>query len=293
MDNRIHLALIKAGCFNYEYNKSFEEMVQNGTMPWPAVNDMNSFIHNNERLGCFIGQLSHESAGLCRTVENGNYSAKRILQVFGQRVKTEREAERLAGNPIALFNKVYGNRMGNIQSNDGSFYKGRGYIQLTGRYNFTQCSKAVGIDFKAAPDLLSKPEFAYIASLWYFVSTKVKGDNLFTLADTLNHKAITKAINGGYHGLMEREELSTRAIDALYEKREEVVGLINSADNGRWVKEVQYYCKLIGTLTGRVDGYWGPNTHRAIQEALGNGAAGVSNEDYWRLYDNAMGENST
>lgn len=85
------------------------------------------------RLQFFLAQLGHESSGLTVDEENLDYSAARLMAVWPSRFPTLAAAQPYAHNPRALANKVYGGRLGNIGPDDGWKYRGRGYIQLTGR----------------------------------------------------------------------------------------------------------------------------------------------------------------
>ncbi len=89
--------------------------------------------------------------------------------------------------------------LGNIHKGDGIKYKGRGLIQITGRNNYIQISKATGIDFLNNPTLLETPENAVMSACWWWNSR-----HLNTLADTYQFTAITHKINGGENGLKER-----------------------------------------------------------------------------------------
>ena len=83
---------------------------------------------------------------------------------------------------------------------DGQRYKGRGLIQLTGRSNYEQISKATGIDFVSSPELLKKPQYAVLSACWFWDSRRLN-----TLADVNDFAGITKKINGGYNGLADRQ----------------------------------------------------------------------------------------
>lgn len=88
-------------------------------------------------------------------VENLNYtSAARIRQVWPSRFPSEAAAKPFAGNPQALANKVYGGRMGNVGVDDGWTYRGRGFVQITGRDNYARAGR------KLLADLVRRPELA-------------------------------------------------------------------------------------------------------------------------------------
>lgn len=108
--------------------------------------------------------------------------------------------------------KAYEGRkdLGNTQPGDGVKYKGRGLIQITGRANYQKYANYCKFDVVSSPELLERPLGAVKSSMWYW---NLHGLN--RLADQDNLKAITKAINGGYHGLAEREEFLERAKQVL------------------------------------------------------------------------------
>lgn len=101
--------------------------------------------------------------------------------------------------------------LGNTQPGDGVRYKGRGLIQLTGKSNYMQLSKDVGIDFVAQPELLSLPEFAVMSACWYWNKHKLN-----SLADKGLFRDITKKINGGYNGLEDREKLYVKCKEMMH-----------------------------------------------------------------------------
>lgn len=105
--------------------------------------------------------------------------------------------------------------LGNIYKGDGVTFKGRGFIQITGRSNYTQLSKALGIDFVSKPELASKDEYSARAAAWYW-----KSRNLNKYADLNSQEGfdkITKLINGGWNGREQRNK--------FYEKAKEVLGI--------------------------------------------------------------------
>jgi len=151
----------------------------------------------------FLSQLSHESGGLKYSEENLNYSAKALRSVFGKYFKTNALAEAYARQPEKIANRVYADRMnnGNESSGDGWKYRGRGLIQLTGKYNYQKFSEAYGIDCVNNPDLLLDSEIALTAACWYWKKRKI---NIH--ADNDDIHMVTKRINGGLNGLLDRQQ---------------------------------------------------------------------------------------
>jgi len=154
------------------------------------------------RIANFMAQVEHES-NLKPICENLNYSSEGLTKIFGKYF-TPATAPYFSRNPEKIANKVYANRMGNGDeaSGDGWKYKGRGFIQLTGKSNYSQLSKDSGIDFINNPDLLLDESNAIIGALWFW-----KKNGLSELADEGDVKGITKRINGGYNGLVQRIKL--------------------------------------------------------------------------------------
>jgi putative chitinase len=161
-------------------------------------------INTPLRLSAFLAQTAHESQNFTRLTENLNYSAKRLTQVWPKRFPTIEKAQQYANNPEKLANFTYGGRNGNgpEASGDGWKYRGRGFIQITGRSNYQSCGDGLGVDLIQDPDKLVQPEFAFRSAAWFWNSRKLNEP-----ADVGNMEKITIAINGGKVGLDERIKL--------------------------------------------------------------------------------------
>ena len=163
---------------------------------------------NEKRAACFLSTCAVES-NFTKLVENMNYSAKRLADVWPKRFKGEDGkpnslALKIANNPEAIANVVYANRMGNgpAETGDGWRFRGRGFIPLTGRYNYRLYGKYLGIDLENNPDLAEKEDIAaeIAAEFWY-------RSNLNDAADVLDLIAIRKKVNGGLIGFGEFKDL--------------------------------------------------------------------------------------
>ncbi len=154
-----------------------------------------------QRAAHFLAQVLHESGGLTVLRENLNYRAARLLEVWPLRFDTIEDAAPYAHQPEALANKVYGDRLGNTKPGDGWRYRGRGLLQLTGRGNYDRIGRALGLDLVADPELVVHPDHALLvaAETW-----RAAGCN--ALADRDDVRKVTKAINGGYVGLVSRRQ---------------------------------------------------------------------------------------
>ncbi len=165
------------------------------------------------RAAHFIAQLAHESGSFKYSSENLNYSVRGLRSVFGKYFPTEEMAQAYARQPEKIANRVYANRMGNSDENsgDGWRYRGRGLIQLTGKENYLNCGRALGLDLVNHPDILGEdPQIAVAAAAWFWNTRK-----LSSYADQDDIISITKRINGGLHGIEDREAFLARAKAAL------------------------------------------------------------------------------
>jgi len=161
-------------------------------------------INTPLRLAHFLAQCGHESGGFRATQENLNYSAKGLNGIFKKYFPTEAAAAAYARNPQKIASKVYANRMGNGTEASGEGYKfrGRGYIQLTGKDNYTAFGKSIGEDMVANPDKVAS-QYALLSAAWFFSK-----NGLHKMADEgasdLVVTKITKRVNGGTIGLPDR-----------------------------------------------------------------------------------------
>ena len=169
----------------------------------PAV--MEKFqINTPLRLAHFLAQCGHESGGFRLTKENLNYSAKGLMGIFKKYFPTEALAKQYERKPEKIANKVYGNRMGNGDeiTGDGAKFCGRGYIQLTGKDNYTAFGKSINEDLTVDPTVVAG-KYALLSAAWFFSK-----NGLHKLADGGATDAvvtsITKRVNGGTIGLADR-----------------------------------------------------------------------------------------
>jgi putative chitinase len=160
-------------------------------------------ITNPLRLAHFLAQCGHESAGFKAIQENLNYSADGLKKIFPKYFPGNL-AEGYAKNPEKIASKVYGSRMGNGDetTKEGFKFRGRGYIQLTGKDNYTKFGKFIGEDTVSNPDLVAT-KYPLASAAFFFDSNKLwaicdKG------ADDATVTAVTKRVNGGTIGISDR-----------------------------------------------------------------------------------------
>ena len=164
------------------------------------------------RVAHFVAQCAHESGNFVFIKENLNYKAASLMAVFKKYFPTQALAQQYANRPEQIANRVYANRMGNGDeaSGDGWRYCGRGLIQLTGKDNYTFFAGSLGISESEAAEYLATFEGAAQSACWYWEQNKL---NRF--ADANDVKGLTRAINGGYIGLEDRQKHTEHALHIL------------------------------------------------------------------------------
>ena len=160
-------------------------------------------ITNNLRLAHFLAQCGHESGGFKAVSENLNYSADGLKKIFGKYFPGNLN-ESYARQPEKIAARVYASRMGNGDetTKEGVKFRGRGYIQLTGKSNYTNFTKFIGEDCISNPDLVAT-KYPLASAAFFFDSNKLwsicdKGSDDATVT------AVTKRVNGGTIGLPDR-----------------------------------------------------------------------------------------
>jgi putative chitinase len=156
------------------------------------------------RLAHFLAQCGHESGGFTAVRENLNYKAAGLMKIFKKYFPNSKIALQYERKPEKIAGLVYANRMGNGSeaSGDGFNYRGRGYIQLTGKSNYQLFDKTVPEDITANPDLVAT-KYPLASAAFFFNNNKLwaicdKG------ADVATVTAVTKRVNGGTIGLPDR-----------------------------------------------------------------------------------------
>lgn len=164
------------------------------------------------RAAAFIAQVGHESGGLTTIRENLNYSQNGLRTTFGKYFPSDEMAGKYARQPQLIASRVYANRMGNgdERSQDGWIFRGRGLIQITGKFNYTAFAKSMKLDLLKATAYMETNEGAAMSAAWFWHT-----NSLNTLADQTRFTDITKRINGGTNGLADRKEIWLRARAAL------------------------------------------------------------------------------
>jgi len=213
------------------------------------------------RLHFFLAQIGHESGGLRIAEENLNYTGPRMMQVWPSRFPTLASTNGLAGNPRALANNVYGGRMGNDAADDGWTYRGRGFIQITGKDGYAQVGERAGLDLVGNPDWAAKPEHALrvACAFWTWKGLNPK-------CDAGDFVAVTKGINGGKTGLQDRfnwlekvQDLVAWPLNGAAPAQPEVVLGIPR------LKAAQLKLRDLGLYDGSIDGIFGTRSRKGLK----------------------------
>lgn len=168
-------------------------------------------FNSNLVIAHFMAQVSLECGAGTEVVENLNYSAPRMMQVWPSRFPTLNSAIPYAHNPRLLGNKVYNGRMGNeLKSNDGYNFRGRGATQTTGRDGYHALGAKTGMDLVDNPDAVIDPVHFIECGAADFVIC-----GCLPWAEQDNVVQVTRHLNGGYTGLADREAWLKRWKQAL------------------------------------------------------------------------------
>lgn len=164
------------------------------------------------RVAGFVAQCQHESLDFTILQENLNYGAKGLRGLFGKYFPTDDLAKQYERKPEMIANRIYSNRManGSEQSGDGWRFRGRGILQITGRDNYTRCSRELFGDdcLVEDPDLLRQPAYATLTACWFWHKNQLN-----PICDKGDIVLLSKKINGGTIGLEDRIAHWNQALD--------------------------------------------------------------------------------
>lgn len=255
-------ALKRAGYTNIHpvYKEAFEKADKQNLWPDYGINTDLIMCH-------FLAQVIPETGHLKIIRENMSYSAKRIMEIFGVNKHsakvTAAEAAKLAGNPQALADRVYGignpkkaKELGNTRPGDGYKYRGGGPLQLTGGGAYKAKGKEINVDLYNNPDLIADPEYILLPSLIHWRDRKCS-----VPAAANDIRKVTYLINGGYNGYTER----VQAFNKLWAANKNV-SPVDVAKGTPELKQLQSDLNDLGAnpqLTE--DGIMGEKTEAAIR----------------------------
>jgi putative chitinase len=223
-----------------------------------------------ERVAGFLAQCAHESANFTALEENLNYKEETLLKIFSRYFGPgKRNAKEYARNPEKIANYVYmdefrTSKMGNVKEGDGWRFRGRGLKQLTGRENYTNFGKSVGMTAEEAADYVATEKGAIESACWFWNAKKLNA-----IADSQDIVKMTKIINGGDIGLADRKSRFEHAIKVLGGdftpsaapvSESAATATLKKGSNGELVKKMQAVLGLTA------DGDFGPGTEAALKK---------------------------
>ena len=224
-------------------------------------------INTANRIAGFVAQCAHESNNFNSLEENLNYSEDALKKIFGRYFGTggtKRNAKEYARNPEKIANYVYqdefrSSKMGNTKAGDGWLFRGRGLKQLTGRENYTNFGKSIGMTAEQAAVYVATEKGAIESACWFWNAKKLNA-----VADSGDIVKMTKIINGGDIGLADRKKRYEAALAVLG-------GKVSAAKAAPAAKASTSGLDLNVTLTVGSTG----DTVKALQTKLGTGADGA------------------
>lgn len=193
----ITLELLHALCPNTK-----QPVLESYVDPLNDICQYYDMFENKKRVAAFLAQVAHESGGLNVTKENLNYSADGLRKTFPKYFPNDELAHQYAKQPEKIANRVYANRMnnGDEASGDGWKFRGRGLIQLTGKTNYTKFAEAVSMNIDDTIAYLETPAGAVASAGWFWDNNRLNN-----YCDNIDFVGLTKRINGGVIGLVERQ----------------------------------------------------------------------------------------
>lgn len=229
-------------------------------------------ITTEARVAGFIAQCAHESGNFMTLEENLNYREETLLKVFPRYFGAgKRNAAEYAKNPEKIANYVYmdefrTSKMGNVKEGDGWRFRGRGLKQLTGRENYTNFGKSVGMTAEQAADYVATEKGAIESACWFWNAKKLND-----VADTGDVVKMTKIINGGDIGLADRQARYKKAMEVFGGKvalkpvaeaasESAATATLKKGSKGELVKKMQAVLGL------SADGDFGPGTEAALKK---------------------------
>jgi putative chitinase len=253
-----------------------------------------------ERFCHFLAQIDGECGGLRILEEDLSFaSAVAIRAVWPMRFPTLTSAEAYVRNPRSLAERVYGNRFGN-RPGDGWRFRGRGFVQITGRSNYREMGNKLGIPLEDHPELACHPDHALTIACETWMAKQLDGErDMNRLADLNKLEALTYRMTGAYSDLDQRRQTFAQAWAMWGEgdtpDRARETNALERGDRGGRVDELNARLKYLGLFEGIVAE---PPQHvftlatykalRRLQHGRGLALAGVAGADTWAALDSAM-----
>ncbi len=252
-------------------------------------------LRSAQRWANLLGQTGHESAGFTRRTEGMWYTAPRLMAVWPSYFRSLDEARPYERNPEALANYIYGikkaRRLGNLEPEDGYRFRGRGWIQITGRDNYQRASRALGVDLVGDPERAEDPETAFLIAVWFLANHGRYGRSALEWADLGNLEMVTRVINPWLYGLEDRRQKTSRAFIALAAPDPDERPVLREGDTDIAVVLLQEMLTQLSYAPGPIDGGFGGLTDGAVREFQGDQGLvtdGIVGRNTWRALDLAL-----
>ncbi len=253
---------------------------------------------NALRLSHFMAQLAHELGGFHFDVENLNHtSATTLCRLWPNHFPNTDAAQPYLRNPEKLAEKVYQRHptLGNTAPGDGFRFRGRGLMQLTGRANYRDQGKTLGLDFEGNPDLAMEGENALrVAALFWHTRAKSDGRTMNELADASNIEQITRRINGKLNGLADRRTQFEKAWSiwgtGRIPRSAPDIGNLERGDSGDRVRQLEELLARAGYDPGTINDEFDGQTERAVmlfQHELKRNVDGRVDASLWKALEAA------
>lgn len=192
--------------------KTRERILETYVVPLNETAHYYEISKTTPRFAAFLAQVAHESGGFVFIRENLNYSAQGLMTTFKKYFPTIELARQYERKPERIANRVYANRMdnGSEESGDGWRFRGRGLIQLTGKFNYTKLAAGLKVSIDECIAYLETPAGATSSAGWFW-----HNNNLNDYCDKNDFVGLTKRINGGTNGLEDRRHHYELALKLL------------------------------------------------------------------------------
>jgi predicted chitinase len=254
---------------------------------------------NPMRLCHFMAQIGHECGGFTIKCESLNYTTTaRLREVWPTRFPDDASARPYVRNEEKLAEKVYGGRLGNVQPGDGYRYRGRGFVQITGREAYREMGRKLQLPLENDPDLALDPGAAVKIACQTWADKVLAGERgMNELADANKLEALTYRINGGYTNIEDRrtEFHNAWAIWGRGAAPDKVSApeQVERGDRGAFVIKLIGNLRDLGYLPGGGSPIFGGKTYAALyrfQQEHGLTASGVATPETWAALERALAQ---
>jgi putative chitinase len=257
-------------------------------------------ISDNPMRFChFMAQIGHECGGLTVKRESLNYTTTaRLRAVWPSRFPDDASARPYVRNEEKLAEKVYGGRLGNVQTGDGFRYRGRGFVQITGRGAYRDMGRKLQLPLEENPELAADPIVAVKIACRTWADKALAGERgMNALADDNKIEALTYRINGGYTNIEDRRAEFRKAWSIWGRGAAPEAGsepeTCERGDRGARVQQLLGSLQDLGYLAGGGLPIFGSKTYAAVyrfQQEHGLPPTGVATPDTWQAIEQALAQ---